>query len=78
MSQIGSISPLECDVEKLKEIAKNNGRLCFSIDDKQENWLTPEGASEEFAARATEAIINSINGTFKIYVNEKDFYKVGM
>jgi hypothetical protein len=71
---LGYISPLEFDVNKLKDIVKQNGRLAFSLDD--ENWLTEESTPEEFARKATEAITRSMTSNLDIFVNEEDYYCV--
>jgi hypothetical protein len=79
MSQLGYLSPIDCDVEKLNKILKNKGRMCF-VNEQQDNnpkkWLAPDISSEELAQKVSETIINSINDSFKIYVSDEDFYKV--
>jgi len=74
MSRLGYISPMEFDVNKLKEIVEKNGRLAFSLDDN--NWLTKESSSEEFARKATEAITRSMTSNLDVFINEDDYYRV--
>jgi len=74
MSRLGYISPLEFDVDKLKEIVEENGKLSFSIED--DNWLTKSSSTEEFAKKATEAITKSMTSNLNVFINENDFYSV--